>query len=506
MRPFSLEAKDCLPFTIKGRQADEASDADLRVMDKAMRQFCNYWYAADGYSDDDDYLARLQTQPASDASDMPSTQWCAGRYIGIAHLRMPLTEKSQQVDISIRPRFGESFLLAILEDIYNIRVAIQDAADSQSAEWFSSLLNILRRRMWVDKCAKANRYGLPRTNVRQEHQGAALRGTLDVRRTIRPWLFQKEVCSTTYEKVLDDVICKIVYEAHRILSKNIVTIDRKRSRGKQNDQRKDGFGFSMPPTVQDTINALNAQFKGTQFDLTENDYSRIRYKSIYLSWKPLVDFSWSVIRGRQISYQASESQTECVFVDMAEIWETFLRKKLAEGFRDEGWRVLTVEECHYLIYKDKFYEREIIPDIILQRGSDYMVFDAKYKRMRGRKSKGKLSDVDRSDLFQIHTYIQFVQHHLGNVVLGGLLYPISKDDVSGRDDVDELTFHSDRLFGCEGNYQTPFIVDGIYCPEPSGVTQMTTEEVEEQKQNMNDNVEAMINRIKKVISYRSTPK
>ena len=135
-----------------------------------------------------------------------------------------------------------------------------------------------------------------------------------------------------------------------------------------------------------------------------------------------------------------------------------------------------------------------------------MVFDAKYKRMRGRKSKGKLSDVDRSDLFQIHTYIQFVQHHLGNVVLGGLLYPISKDDVSGRDDVDELTFHSDRLFGCEGNYQTPFIVDGIYCPEPSGVAQMTTEEVEEQKQNMNDNVEAMINRIKKVISYRSTPK
>lgn len=492
MANYVLEAKDCLPFNVK-----KGTPNNQAHIDAAMRQLCNYWYTADGNAGDDDYLACMRTAPVADDTEVspesersedPTTGWWAGRYIGLAHLRVPLTEKTlHQFEISIRPRFGEKFLLAILEDIYNIKVTTQEASDSNSPEWFSSLLNLLRRRMWVDKCAKANRYGLPRTNVKREHQGVILRGALDIRRTIMPWMLKKEVCTNTFEKTLDDRICKIVYEAHRILSRNIVSLDRKR---KKDDAKKlQGFGFSMPTTVQDTINALNSQYKGTTFDLTENDYQRIRYKSIYQSWKPLVDFSWSVIKGCQLSYKASESQTDCVFVDMAEIWESFLRKKLGEGLKDDGWRVLSVEECHFRIYKDKFFERDIIPDIILERegkdGKEYMVFDAKYKRMRGIKAKGRYSDVDRSDLFQIHTYIQYVQQNLGKVVLGGLLYPITCDD----GDIDSQSFHSSHLFGNAGD-TPPFIVDGVVCRE---------EETEE-KANLEDNVKNMIGRLKDLVA------
>ena len=158
--------------------------------------------------------------------------------------------------------------------------------------------------MWVERCSKANRYGLPRASVKREHQGATLRGALDVNRTIMPWLMHKEVCTKTFEKTLDEDICKIVYEAHRILSRSIVSQENKKTKSINASVE---YGFSMPPTVQDTINALNTQFKGTQFVFTENDYQRIRYKSIYQSWKPLVDFSWSIIRGRQLGFAASDN-------------------------------------------------------------------------------------------------------------------------------------------------------------------------------------------------------
>ena len=36
--------------------------------------------------------------------------------------------------------------------------------------------------------------------------------------------------------------------------------------------------------------------------------------------------------------RSAETQGECVFVDMAEIWETILRKKLREGFADDVMR------------------------------------------------------------------------------------------------------------------------------------------------------------------------
>jgi len=482
----AIPAKDCCPIQI----------LKLSNEDKAIRILCEYFESADisgKEAEDELFSLRTVSYPYDNLPPSIQTRWWAGRYIGIANIAI----SKSRYEISIRPRFGENFLLAILEDLYNIKVGRHDANAAQSSEWFSSLLYLLQKRMWVEKCSKANRYGLPRTNVKHGHQGATLRGALDLNRTIMPWLMHKEVCTNTFEKVLDEHICKIVYEAYRILSTNIVSPERKNIKGKKSDV---GFGFSMPPTVQETINSLITQFKGTQFVFTENDYQRIRYKSIYQSWKPLVDFSWSIIRGRQLGYTASDSQAECVFVDMAEIWESFLRKKLGEGLKGEGWRVLSVEECRYRIYKDQFYQRDIIPDIILQRGDEYIVFDAKYKRMRGKKANGKNSDVDRSDLFQIHTYIQFVQHYLGNVVLGGLLYPISKkgynDDgtpyeYSEAEVIDTNSYHADNLFGVAGREnspQIPFIIDGIYCSETDN------------KDSMDNSINAMIARIRNILN------
>lgn len=446
--------------------------------DNTIESLCKSFEVQNSGSEDYEPIAVQRYDSVSQ-----SFQWWAGRYIGLAYIG--------GTEISIRPRFGENILLAILEDVYNIKYSIHDASPNFSPDWFSSLLNILQTKMWVERCAKANRYGLPHTNVKKGYQGISIKGALDIPRTITPWMTRREVCTNIFEKTFDDTICRIVYQAYRILS-------RKRTKRKEKTQSL-GFGFSLPPAIQDTINTLNSLYKGQVFDLTELDYQRIRYKSIYLSWKPLVDFSWSVIKNRQIGYNAANTHTtDCVFVDMAEIWEAFLRKKLAEGFADTDWRVLSVDECTYTTYTGTFYQRNIIPDIILEKENDdgtkeYMVFDAKYKRMRGKKQKVKDSDVDRSDFFQIHTYIQYVNRCMGKVVMGGLLYPLSEDITENIE-----SYSSGNLFINENpieSHPIKFIVDGVYCPEvdPSNEDKYYNTTVD----GLNSNVEAMIKRLKK---------
>jgi 5-methylcytosine-specific restriction endonuclease McrBC regulatory subunit McrC len=299
-------------------------------------------------------------------------------------------------------------------------------------------------------------------------------------------MLKKEVVSNTTEKVLDDSICKIVYEAYRILAKNV---KQNKPLKRKKDNKLTYFSTNDTPiAAQDAINALNNSYKGTMVNMSESDYKRIRYKSIYVSWKPLVDFSWSIIKGKKIGMKESDTQSECVFVDMAEIWEAFLRKKLSEGMSDEGWRVWTVYECKREVYKDSFFKRHIIPDIVLHRISkidgkdEFLVFDAKYKRMVGEKE-----DVDRSDFFQIHTYMHYFQHVYPNsrVLLGGLLYPW---------DTDELRNSTHNLFGENGSFNTKFIVDGIVC------TNLKTDDNQKTKDEMQARVQEMITRIKSQIN------
>lgn len=469
-----LQTTDCGPFM---KNTEKASAGLISAEEQALKTLSKYFLESNpDFNDWDDQIVSLRTTRCLDNPSEWQTLWWAGRYIGHAIIN--------KTEISILPRFGGDFLLTIIEDVYNIRFFNNDAKTEHGylEEWFSNLLNVLRYKMWVSKCATANRYGLPRTNVKREHQGVTVKGRIDIHSTLLPWMLKNEVVSNTTEKVLDDSICKIVYEAYRILAKNV---KQNKPLKRKKDNKLTYFSTNDTPiAAQDAINALNNNYKGTLVDMSESDYKRIRYKSIYVTWKPLVDFSWSIIKGKKIGMKESDTQSECVFVDMAEIWEAFLRKKLSEGMTDEGWRVWSVDECKKEVYKDSFFKRHIIPDIVLHRISktdgkdEFLVFDAKYKRMVGGKE-----DVDRSDFFQIHTYMHYFQHVYPNsrVLLGGLLYPW---------DTDELRDSTHNLFGENGSFNTKFIVDGIVC------TNLKTDDNQNVKNTMQNRVYDMITRIK----------
>ena len=386
--------------------------------------------------------------------------WQAGRYVGATQI--------EGKTIEIRPRFGEWWLLYFLEGIFHFKLVESDAgAENKTHIEFNELMRLIFWHLWVNKFASADQYGLPKRAVKLTHTGIQILGHVNVRKSLFPLVSKGQVVSEYREKEIDDDICRIVYKAYGILVNRSFNKTR------------------VPSQIQDSLNNLYGFYQGRPVTVSQLDYLSIGYKDIYLSWKPIVDFSWQIIQQDSFfNLNGIKGKNFSIFFDMAEIWEVFLRKKLGDGFVNDGWRVWSVEECRFHIYKDTFYGRQIIPDIIIQKEHQFMVFDAKYKRMNGSKTNAKDSDVDRSDLFQIHTYIQFVQQNLGEVVIGGLLYPITQDLKTQKGQVDTSIYHSNSLFG-SGKSKTHFIVDGIYCSE------------EDNRLSFEMKVQEMINRIKK---------
>ena len=97
----------------------------------------------------------------------------------------------------------------------------------------------------------------------------------------------------------------------------------------------------------------------------------------------------------------------------------------------------------------------------MKKENKIAVFDAKWKKMSFIKD-----DFDRSDFFQINTYISYLKNQKKyDVVTGGLLYPLEKDFG------DIQTKHSENWLD---DNSTKFIVDGIQMKD-----EINTDEVEE---------------------------
>ena len=115
-------------------------------------------------------------------------------------------------------------------------------------------------------------------------------------------------------------------------------------------------------------------------------------------------------------------------------------------------------------YKGHFFQREIMPDLVFQKENEIAIWDAKYKRMCGH-----YLDVDRSDFFQIHTYLQY-QLNDKKLKAGGLLYPISNTP-------DFENYQSPNLLN-EFGIKMKYVIDGIEVQEMNEQENILQKELE----------------------------
>lgn len=353
-------------------------------------------------------------------------KWYAGRLVGEATFHY----NNQKYLIRINPRFGSFHLFRMLEEVFNVRFSDSKSLLSRQDD-LQYLIKKLISFLWLNLLAKANKHGLPRNNLIMEHKGCNIRGRLNVRQSIKPLFIEKQLVSNYREKSLNETVTQILKQSHKILS------------------REYHLGsLNISTNAKDAITQLSSAGI-TEKQISENEFRRIVYKDIYLSFKPVVDLSWDIIKRKNIGNQQSSQMKDSFsfFIDMAEIWELYLRSLLKKHLSKQGW-VLINEKL--TAYNNKDFQRRLIPDIVFQHGNKIIVLDAKYKRMQF-----DYFDYDRADFFQIHTYINYYNQNK-NVIAGGLLYPFSKQ----FDEIRQEKNMSDTLFSVDST-PTKFTVDGI---------------------------------------------
>jgi 5-methylcytosine-specific restriction enzyme subunit McrC len=406
-----ITAFDCLHFDMEDAKADVIQEF-IKLQSKNI-----FWFSADFKTNDESKLAEY---------DYRNNCWKAGRFVGEAIFNHNQTNYK----ITIKPRFGERMLFRMLEEIFNIRITTSASQTNKSNDWLHYIKRIIAF-IWLQKLANANLHGVPKTQFKNDFRGQSIRGRLDVRKSIKPFHRSNEVVSTFREKNIDEHIAQVILQAYQILKSDF-----------------DVGKINIPDSAREAINQMHSvNIKKVQ--ISESDYKNIKYKDIYLSWKPLVDFSWDIIKRNHFSLKQDKAKNGFgFFIDMAEVWEQYLRTILKKNLSPYGWRY---RDDRQIAYKGYFFQRELIPDLVFQKNDEVAVWDAKYKLMRGNNF-----DLDRTDFFQIHTYIQYQLNHKV-VKTGGLLYPISTSPNFNN-------YKSPNLINEEG-VNMNFVIDGIVMQE-----------------------------------------
>ena len=434
---ISLKAKDCSPF-------DENPKIEYvkSFLDKVDRSNLILEMSSKDRFEDKSPLAERFYDSIS-----KEHIWRAGRYIG----ELAFSSGKKNLKVTIEPGFGNNHLSVMLSEVYNIRIIkTKTNANSENKEvWIKKILSII----WLNKLATANKFGLPRTNIKESHKGHFIKGRINIRKSIVPFLNNKQIVSDYNAKQHDEVIIRILNQAYNILSTN--------------------FATNIPENAQDAINKMSSFSSSLSNIVSLSEYKNIQYKSIYQSYKDIVDFSWKIIKNKSsfISSDIGIKDGYGLFIDMAEIWELFLEKVLKKHFND--W-VITSQNDFPIYNKPKmFFKTSIRPDIIMRKGNKIAVFDAKWKKMDFIKY-----DFDRSDFFQINTYIAFLkaENPESEVVCGGLLYPLTE----------EISVNNSHAEKWLNNSATKFIVDGIQMKKNDEEYKYKTQEfIERLKQILN---------------------
>ena len=340
----------------------------------------------------------------------------------------------QGLEIDIKSRFSNTFLERMLNFANDIFLDDVSITGNQVKEDFDISKYIIYY-MFIQNLEKAFLLGLPKAYKSIEHHDMKLKGKIDINKFIKYDIpFQGKISSVSREQKEIQEIIDVLYKAVKIIDKN-----------------NKAFLKNIPH-----IKTHLKQYKSNNYISNETINKALKSKAlqnpIFAPYKKVLEYARFIINGNNIEEKNDGKQETFGFIiNVAELFEIYITKLLQKEFSD--WYV---ESPKIELYNtpQMFYQRKIIPDIVMKKGRDVLVFDTKYKKMQmqGRGQYGS-GDVDRNDFFQINTYMSYYQNQNYNVKIGGLLYPIEKSFKENKD-----ICHSQTWFG---NLNTKFIVDGI---------------------------------------------
>ena len=333
------------------------------------------------------------------------------------------------LEIDIQSRFSNTFLERMLNfanDIFLDDVSIT----GQNVKEDFDISKYIIYYMFVQNLEKAFLLGLPKAYRSIEHHEMKLKGKIDITRFIKHDIpFQGKISSVSREQKEIQEVIDVLYKAIKIIDKNNKAFSKNISHIKTHLKQHKSNQYVSNHSINKALTCKALQ------------------NPIFAPYKKVLEYARYIINGNSIEDKNDgKAETYGFIINVAELFEIYVTKLLQKEFTD--WHI---DSPKIPLYETMFYSRKIIPDIVMTRGNDAMVFDTKYKRMimRGKNQNGA-GDVDRNDFFQINTYMSYYKSKGLHVKVGGLLYPMESFEKS--------LCHDDNWFG---NSDTKFIVDGI---------------------------------------------
>lgn len=333
-----------------------------------------------------------------------------GLYVGYINLETGNGKQSHKIHLDINCGYNETFLQRMLNVMDNIYVDNTSGSMQRSQDMFSNIVGF----MFLAGFRAAYAMGIPTEYKLVHEHGYNVKGRIDIKRYINKDMFMGDGLSYSYKRreYVQDII-DVLYLAMKALYDNLQMPDFEKY------YRELKLMYSGNKVTQKTLNRVK-----NHTSLNNPMYSR--YKRA-LTFAELVLRSKDIVRG-----DGDGSGFAGFLLDISQLWEVYLENLLKRRF-GKDYDIFSQEELH--LYDGAFYGRQNRPDLVIKTkgGTTVAVLDAKFKTMRFNKD-----DVDRNDMFQIHSYAGYYNEQ--NKILGreplrfcALVYPTKKETPGDED-------------------------------------------------------------------------
>lgn len=307
------------------------------------------------------------------------------------------------VDIIIKPRFGIfNHLVSYACNIFvpNAESSITSNKTSNNY-WLIALL-------WKAVLQRAIAMGqIPKEYKKENKNLRYYKGRLDIAKQIRTNLTDASRFYCSYRKLTsDNTINRTIRYAYKLLC-----------------DKKMG---SVVNDIREYDDKL-AMFGVSNSPIDISDIENIKYTRMTEIYRPVMQFCKAIIQQNlsESSIQTQNRTSVAYFIDMAELWEMYLLKKLQVNFPEYEVYSPNLREREYLM-EDKY--REVRPDLVIadkNTGNPRIILDAKYKYYTSLGNLSRISTVSREDLYQMTTYLhRFMKDGKG---YGIFVSPVKQD-------------------------------------------------------------------------------
>jgi len=307
--------------------------------------------------------------------------------------------------LEIGSGYEDAFFKRMLNVANNIYFDNSSGNKGKKEESLSDMQTILEY-SFLTSLKHAFVMGVPRSFTKQEHSGLNIKGKINIKKYYKSDIFKADRITYT-QKELKEIqpIIDVIYKALSCINIKV----------------KEGVLSSYKK--YETVFKQNYSGKPiTKYTIDKAERHPVLNNAMYSKYKSVIRWAKIILEHKNlVSGNDDNKQISGFLIDMSELWEIYIHN-LMSGELGNDYQVYAQEDLS--IYRDTFFRKGMEPDFIIRdNNNNIYVLDTKFKKM-----DYCYKDVDRSDVFQIHTYGYYYDKVTDeNLKLISLIYPAKSD-------------------------------------------------------------------------------